>query len=69
MLKKHTDQATTIDTVSGKAVYILIFRSEAGNTQSWWSLCIVHPFLHMYTCVSLFTYINKLRNYLHHCTE
>lgn len=27
-------QATTIDTVSGKAVYIFIFSSEAGNTQS-----------------------------------
>lgn len=57
---QNTVQATTIDTISGKAVYIFIFSSEAGNTQSWWSLCILHPFLHMHTFVSLFTYINKL---------
>lgn len=45
---------------------IFIFSSEAGNTLSCWSLCTLSCIC---TCVSLFTYINKLRDYLHHCTE
>lgn len=43
-------------------VKLFVFSYAADNTVSSWSLCILHPCLHIYMYVYTFIYINKLGN-------
>lgn len=54
-----TMQRLEMDSAPNKAMRVH-FNLWADNTASLWSLCVLRPFLHIYVCVYIFMYINKL---------
>lgn len=54
-----TTQRLEMDSAPNKAMCVH-FNLWADNTASLWSLCVLRLFLHIYVCVYIFMYINKL---------